>query len=276
MNGFKILSVILAVLLAACYGTSAVLFHQFRDQIAEAVSRGDTLESRCRQLESERAKRLQHNIEPDPIVEPGPNSQDEMVSRLQEMLEFRESEYADLSRAYETLQAEYDALQEEVGQMPGANLPPEALAMLSRVRERFGRRDSSPEERAQSREEFDQQVIEMLQNRIDSMPDERIQQNLMQIADSFNSARDLARQLRQATDEETRTQIGSVLREEAQHLQQLVREERDLELVYAAEQFGVKDIDGFLQTIEKVNNSPLQRLARPFGMHFARGRSWQR
>ena len=108
------------------------------------------------------------------------------------------------------------------------------------------------------------------------MPDERIQQNLMQIADSFTSARDLARQLRQATDEETRTQIGSVLREEVKHLQQLVREERDLELVYAAEQFGVKDIDGFVQTIEKVNNSPLQRLARPFGMRFARGRSWQR
>jgi hypothetical protein len=156
-----------------------------------------------------------------------------------------------------------------MNQMPGADLPPEAV---ERLRQRFANRPFSSEEIQQRRQERLQGFFDTLQEDIDNAPDENVQQNLMQIADSVSAMDELRQQMRDAADDETRGEIRSALRDEGENLRRLVRQERDLELANVARQFGINDPDSvqeFMDAVETVNNSPLQRLSR-----FGRGMSF--
>ena len=264
MNRFKLLSVILAVLLAGYCAVSVALFGQLHDEI-------DRAESRCRLLESERDELAEQTADVRQDVDTQPSSMNGTLAQLRETLEFREMEVADLSKAYESLQADYDALQEKLTQMPGADLPPEAIERVRRFRERFAEGDFSPEEMQRRRQGRVQGLLDMLQERMNNAPDENIRRNLLQIADSVGTIDELRRQMRQAADDEVRRATMSALREEDANLQHLVREERNLELAQVAKQFGINDPENvrkFVDAVETVNSSSLEQLSRPRGMLF--------
>jgi len=269
MSRLKLLSVVLAVLLAGYSGVSAVLFNRLHNEIDSAESRCRDLESRCKVLESER----------DELSEKRPDAGG-TLEQVQVFLEFTETELAELSNAYESLQTDYNALQEKLNQMPQADLTPEAVERPRRFRNRFADRPFSSEEMQLRRQERLQSFFDTLQEGIDNASDENVQQNLMQIADSVTAMDELRQQMRDAPDDETRGEIRSALREEGQNLRRLVRDERDLELANVARQFGIDEPDRvqeFMDAIENVNTSPFQQLSRfgggmAFGGRRGRGR----
>lgn len=280
MAGSKVVSGVLAAVLVGCCCVSVVFARQLRASIRDAESRCKELDSRCRLLESKRDELARQLTDARSLVQVHPDSgDDDAVSRLKEALEFKEMELTDLSKAYDSLRAEYDALLARAANMPGAELPPEALEMLNRARERFGARAFSPEARDQRREEFVQTAVAALQERIDKAPNQSIQQNLMQIEGRVKALSELRRQLGETTDEDERRDIGLALRDEVRDLQRMVQEERNLELAYVAGQFGIDDpesVQRFVRAIETVNNNPAQRLLQPFGMAFGGTRFWDR
>lgn len=273
MSRLKLLSAVLAVLLAGYVGVSAVLFNRLHNEIDSAGTKCRDLESRCKLLESERDQLAKQLSEKRPAA-------GGTLEQVQESLQFKETELAELSNAYEALQTDYDALQERLHQTPGADLPPETVERFRRFRGRFGDRPFSLEEMQQRRQERLQGVFDTLQEGIDNAPDENAQQNLMQIADSVSAMDELRQQMRDAADDEARGEIRSALREEGENLRRLVREERDLELANVARQFGIDEpgrVQELMDAIETVNNSPVQRLSRfgggmAFGGRRGRGR----
>jgi len=271
MNMRTKIALILAVLLVGCCVVSAFFCTQLRAQLAEAASKNAVLEQRCRSLESvasQLPKPAGEEVSSDSISA-APQEGD--VARLQELLAFKETELADLTKAYDSLKAEHEALVAKGAQGLGADLPPELLAMLSRARDRFGTNALSPEERDKRRQEFVQGMLDSLEDRMTQMPDEKIQENLTQIANGMTAMNDLGRQLREAPDEETRRQVGAQLREQAANLQTLYRQERELEVRYVAKQFGVTDVEGFARAVNTITNSPAQRFSQMSGMPFGGG-----
>ena len=251
MNRFKILSVALAVLFGAYAVGSATLIRQTRGKLAETESICNELKLRCSELESKRVSPPEPARPTSTAIVPQPAPTDGALDRLREMLESREIELAELSERYDSLQAAYDALQERVEQMP--DVPPEALERMQRIRDRMGMSEMSAEERELRRQEFVQGTLDRVQERMVQMSDDAtIQQNLTLISDSIAAMAELRQQLREATDEETRQEIGAMLRDQAVNLQTLVRDERNLELAYVARKFGVGDTEGFVQAVNEL------------------------
>jgi chromosome segregation ATPase len=251
MNRFKILSVVLAVLFFGYTVVSASVIRQTRSRLAQAESKCSELESRCSELESRKLK------PPEPVVptatdtSPQPASTDRTIERLREMLEWKEMELAELSERYDSLQEAHDALQERLENM--SDIPPEALERMQRFRDRMAEFETSAEDRELRREEFVQGTLDRLNERMVRMADDaQIQQNLALISDNIAAMADLRQQLREASDEETRQEIGAVMREQALNLRNLVRDERDLELAYVAKKFGVSDTEGFVQAVSEL------------------------
>jgi|GEM_PF-4331787 len=251
MNRFKLLSVALALILVSYTVVSASVIRQTRSRLAEAQSECSELQLRCSELESELARPLEPRFPAATSVSSEAAATDGTIERLREMLEARELELAELAEQYDALQAEHDALQERIENMP--DIPPEVLERMQRFRDRMDTFETSAEERELRRQEFVQGTLDRLHERMVRMADDaQIQQNLALISDNIAAMADLRQQLRDATDDETRQEIGSVLRDQAMNLQMLVRDERDLELAYVGEKYGVTDTEGFVQAINEL------------------------
>jgi DNA repair exonuclease SbcCD ATPase subunit len=251
MNRFKIVSIVLAVLFGGYAVGSASVIRQTRGKLVEAESRCSELKLRCSELESKRASLPEPVVATTTAIAPQPVSTDGTIDHLQEMLGLRETQLAELSERYDSLQAAYDALQERVEQMP--DLPPEALERMQRMRDRMGTSEMSAEERDLRRQEFVQGALDRVQERMVQMSDDAtIQQNLTLISDNIAAMADLRQQFREAVDEETRQEIGVLLREQESNLRSFVRDERDLELAYVAKRYGVTDTEGFVQAVNNL------------------------
>jgi chromosome segregation ATPase len=251
MNRFKLLSIALALILVTYTVVSAGVIRHTRNRLAEAQSECSELQSRCSELESKLARPLEPRVPAAAPVASGQASTDGTIERLREMLQNKELELAELAEQYDSLLAEHDALQGRMENMP--DIPPEVLERMQRFREGTGRFETSAEERELRRQEFVQGTLDRLHERMVRMSDDaQIQQNLALISDNIAAMADLRQQLRDAADDETRREVGSVLRDQAMNLQMLVRDERNLELAYVAKKYGVSDTEGFVQAINEL------------------------
>jgi len=251
MKRFKVLSVALAAILISYTAASARVVHQTRSRLAEAQSRCSELQSRCSELESKLARAPEPQAPAATPVASELAATDRTIERLREMLDRKEMELAELSKQYDLLQAEHDALQERLESMP--DIPPEMLERMQRFRDRRETFETSAEERELRREEFVQGTLDRLTERMVQMADDaQIQQNLALISDAIATMADLRQQLRDAPDDDTRQEIRSMLRDQAMNLQMLVRDERNLELAYVAKKYGVTDTEGFVQAVNEL------------------------
>ena len=251
MNRFKILSIAVALILVIYTVVSAGVIRQARSRLANAQSKCGELQSRCSELESELERRTEPQASAARSVASQPAATDATIERLREMLEAKEMELAAIADQYDALQAEHDALQEKLENMP--DIPPEVLERMQRFRDGMGMFETSAEERDLRMQEFVQGTFDRLQERMVRMSDDaQIQQNLALISDNIAAMADLRQQFRDATDDGTRQEIGSMLRDQAASLQTLVRDERNLELAYVAKKYGVSDAQGFVQAINEL------------------------